>query len=208
GRYVFASRIRCGHCGKSMFGNTAKTKAYYRCAATRVDYATPSVPGHPPTYMVREERIVAAVDVWLDTLTDGEHLDATVDAILAADRAASPEPAEVTRARRQQERLRVELDRILAAIRAGMDPELAAGETRKIQGDIASGGAIIDRWERAADRVAPLTKAAARAVIVDAGGLVGLLDAADRLERAALYGALGLTLRYEKEAPTGQELVH
>ncbi len=157
--------------------------------------------------MVREERIIDAVDVWLDTLTDGEHLDATVDAILTADRAASPEPAEVTRARRQQERLRVELDRILAAIRAGMDPELAAGETRKIQADIATAGAVVDRWEKTADRVAPLTEAAVRAVIADAGGLVGLLDAADRSERAVLYGALGLTLRYEKEAPTGRELV-
>jgi hypothetical protein len=34
-----------------MSGNTAKNKPYYRCSATRPDYATPSVPGHPPTYM-------------------------------------------------------------------------------------------------------------------------------------------------------------
>src|SRR5438270_55353 len=76
GRYLFSGAIRCGHCGKSMFGSTAKNKAYYRCAATRSDYAEPSVPNHPPTYTVREERIADAVDAWLGTLTDSEHLDA------------------------------------------------------------------------------------------------------------------------------------
>src|SRR5207248_695291 len=91
GRYLFAGTIRCGHCGKAMFGATGKNKPYYRCAATRPDYATPAVPGHPPTYSVREERILAAVDDWLTTLTDPDHLDATVDAILAADRDTEPE---------------------------------------------------------------------------------------------------------------------
>jgi hypothetical protein len=46
-----------------------------------------------------------------------------------------------------------------------------------------------------------------RAVLTEARGLVKLLDAADRIERAALYRALGLSLRYEKEAPTGRELI-
>src|SRR5205085_2543217 len=52
GQYLFAGVIRCGHCGKAMFGATGKNKPYYRCTATRPDYATPSVPGHPPTYSV------------------------------------------------------------------------------------------------------------------------------------------------------------
>ena len=42
-----------------------------------------------------------------------------------------------------------------------------------------------------------------RAVLGEAGGLIGLLGEADRTERASLYQALGLSLRYEKEAPTG-----
>ena len=208
GRYLFAGAVRCGHCGKSMFGNTAKNKPYYRCTATRADYAEPSVPNHPPTYMVREERIADAVDAWLDTLTDPEHVDATVEAVVAADRDTSPEPAEVARARRQRDRSRVELDRMLAAIRAGMDPQLAATETRKIQADIATAEAVVERWERSANRPRPLTEAEVRDAIDQADGLIGLLDAADRAERSALYRALGLTLRYEKEAPTGVERVH
>ena len=38
--------------------------------------------------------------------------------------------------------------------------------------------------------------------------LVVMLARADRADRAALYRALGLSLRYEKQAPTGQERVH
>lgn len=206
GRYLFAGAIRCGHCGKAMFGAIGKNKPYYRCAATRPDYATPSVTGHPPTYSIREERILAAVDDWLATITDPDHLDATVEAILAADRACDPEPAEITRARRQRTQLRTELDRMLAAIRAGMDPELAARETRKIQADIATAEAAIERWERSADRASPLTEVDVRSAITDAGGLVGLLAVADRTERAALYRALGIGLTYERQT-TGHELV-
>ena len=97
---------------------------------------------------------------------------------------------------------------MLAAIRAGMDPQLAATETRKIQADIAAAEAVVERWERSAARPRPLTQAEVRDAIDQADGLVGLLDAADRAERASLYRALGLTLRYEKEAPTGVERVH
>lgn len=44
--------------------------------------------------------------------------------------------------------------------------------------------------------------------LVEAGGLIQLLDTAGRTERAEMYSALGLTLRYEKTAATGQERVH
>lgn len=207
GQYLLSGAIRCGHCGKSMSGNTAKNKPYYRCSATRPDYATPSVPGHPPTYMVREERILAAVDKWLRFLTDPDHLDATVAAIQTADEKADTEPADVTQARNREHRLAVELDRMLAAVRAGMDPTLAAGQTRKIQTDIMAARSIIERWGRSHERPTQLTEADLRAVLTETRGLVKLLGEADRIERAALYRALGLSIRYEKEAPTGRELV-
>ncbi len=208
GQYVLAGAIRCGHCGKAMSGNTAKNKAYYRCVATRSDYAVPSVPGHPPTYMVREERILAAVDAWLDTLTDHDHIDATVAAILAADRSLQTEPAEVVGSRRSRERLEVELDRMLAAVRAGMDPVLAAGQTRKIQSDIAAAQSVIEQWERSQTNAVPLKEWEVRDTLTQAGGLVLMLARSDRAERAELYRALGVRLRYEKQAPTGQERVH
>ena len=158
--------------------------------------------------MVREERVLAALDAWLDRLTDAEHIETTVGAILGADRSAEAEPLEVAQARRRRQRLELELDRMLAAIRAGMDPVLAANQTRKIQADIVAADSIIDRWERSQHRSAPLKECEVRDALTQAGGLVVMLARADRADRAALYRALGLSLRYEKQAPTGQERVH
>jgi hypothetical protein len=83
---------------------------------------------HPPTYAVREEPVLAALDDWLSTFTDSDHIDATVESILKADKGAEIEPLEVTQAWHQERRLVVELNRIIAAIRAGMDPVLASGQ--------------------------------------------------------------------------------
>ena len=207
GQYLFSGAIRCARCGKAMSGNTAKNKAYYRCSATRPDYAKPSVPDHPPTYMVREERLVAAVDGWLDTLTHPEHIDATVAAVIAADRSVDAEPAEVTQARRRRERLELELKRMLAAIRAGMDPTLAAKQTRQIQTDIASARYVVEEWAASHQPAGPLDPSAVRDALAQAGGLVVMLLKADRVDKAALYRELGLTLRYEKQAATGEERV-
>jgi hypothetical protein len=208
GRYLLAGAIRCGHCGKAMFGNTAKDKPYYRCAATRPDYAAPSVTGHPPTYMVREERVLDAVDRWLEVLTGPDNLDSTVAAVLAADQREGAEPPEVAMARQRERRLEVELDRVLAAVRAGMDPVLAAGQTRKMQAETVAARSVVERWERSQDRPPQLVEEDVRSLLTGARALVELLGSAERTERAALYRALGLSLRYEKEAPTGREIVH
>jgi site-specific DNA recombinase len=208
GRYLLAGAIRCGHCGKSMFGATMKNKPYYRCTATRPDYATPSVPGHPPTYAVREERILAVVDRWLGTFADPQHIEATVQSIIKADEHAEAEPAEVTQARHNRHRLQTELDRLIAAIRAGMDPQLAALQTREVQSRIATADSAIERWERSNQRIAPLHERDVRLVLADTADLIRLLQTADRVERGRIYQQLGLILRYEKEAATGRELVH
>ena len=208
GKYLLAGIIRCGHCGKSMFGSTMKDKPYYRCSATRPDYSVPSVPGHPPTFSVREDRILAALDGWLATLADPANLDAAVAAILAADEASAIEPAEVSRARLQVKRLETELDRLIGAIRAGMDPALAAPQTREIQGRIAEATSAIERWEHSHRRAEPLSEADIRAVLADAGALARLIRDADRIERATLYQTLSLSLSYEKEAATSKEVIH
>lgn len=59
-------------------------------------------------------------------------------------------------------------------------------------------------WEGLQARVAPLGEREIRAAIAEVGGLVGLTDA----DRAALYQAICIQLRYEKERSTGRELVH
>jgi hypothetical protein len=151
--------------------------------------------------MVREERITAAVDAWLELLTDPDHVEATVAAVLAADGASSNEPSAISLARRRQRQLETELDRVLAAIRAGMDPVLAAGDTRKIQAEMSVVAATIAGWESSQERARPLTENEVRQAIGGAGQLVPMLASADRVDRSDLYRALGLHVRYTKRSP-------
>jgi hypothetical protein len=96
---------------------------------------------------------------------------------------------------------------MLAAIRAGMDPQLAANETRKIQAEIETVTDLIRSWENSGDRSRPLTRQHVLEALSAAGDLIRLLDSADRVDRAELYRTRGLRLKYEREAATGRELV-
>ena len=206
GRYLLSGRMRCGLCGRSMHGLTGKGKPYYRCDATRCDYARPSVEGHPPSFTIREERITATLDAWLsETFTDPDIIETTIADILQADRGAIDEPLGVKLARDQIQRSQTELNRLLAAIRAGMDPDLAAPETRKIQATLASAKQTITAWEGAHRTSRPLTDAQVRDAIGGTGRLVRLLKSADRPTRAALYAALNIDIRYIREVSTGLE---
>lgn len=207
GRYLFAGVIRCDHCGKSMFGAQGKNKPYYKCESSRPGYARPNVEGHPPSLMVREERIAAAVDGWLSAMTDLDRLDDTIRAIVDAAASIEAEPPEIATARRDRRQLQIELDRVIAAIRAGMDPMLAAGQTRQIQAAINTTTARIDQWERTRGRPAELTEDDVRQALIQANGLVGLLAEAPRPDRAELYRSLGLSMRYRRNTATGQEVI-
>jgi hypothetical protein len=73
--------------------------------------------------------------------TAPKELEATAARIVRVDTEKVREPASVTHARREAERLGQELDRIIAAIRAGMDPVLTPDATRSIQAERVAGGA-------------------------------------------------------------------
>ncbi|HVZ93869.1 MAG TPA: recombinase family protein [Phycisphaerales bacterium] len=191
GKYLLSGLMRCGLCGRSMHGAVMKGKAYYRCSIARRDYAATD---HPPATSIREERILHPLDQWLESLVDPRNRDATVKAVLAADANAPTEPASVRKARRAVAASNVEMDRVLAALRAGLDPELATATTRAIQADRDKALAEIDRWERENGSARPLTAAIVEAALDHAGGVAVLLSAADRPTRASLYRNLGLEL--------------
>ncbi len=140
-----------------MHGATLKGNPYYRCNRVRPDYADT---GHPRTTAICEDRIASVLDEWLGRLTDADHRETTIATVLAADAAdaaETPEPADVQGARRAIRDLPVELDRVLAAIRAGMDPDLAVITTKQIQRDHAAAEATVTAWEHQHDDPAPLT---------------------------------------------------
>src|SRR5690606_29327735 len=114
--------------------------------------------------------------------------------VLDADTAQVPEPPEVQAARRTRHDLPAELDRVLAAIRAGMDPTLAVGATKQIQHDLATAEAAIAAWEQQRDAPAPLTADEVREALDHAGNLAAMLSEAERETRARLYQALEIEL--------------
>lgn len=195
GKYLLAGVLRCSACGRSMHGATMKGKPYYRCNTQRPDYAKTGE--HPKTTAVREERIVAALDRWLGQLTDPDHRADTIAVVLAADADRPPEPAHVQASRRALRDLPVELDRVLDAIRAGMDPDIATTATRQIQRDLAAAQSTLAAWEAQQDRPAPLTAADLTEALEHAGDLAGLLNGAERETRARLYRTLDLVLQLD-----------
>jgi site-specific DNA recombinase len=194
GQYLLAGILRCASCGRSMHGSMLKNKPYYRCDALRSDYAET---GHPRSTAVREERIVAVVDEWLNTITDPEHRDRTIAAVLEGDKRQEAEPADVRGARRALTTLSVELDRVLAAVRAGMDPDLAVSTTKRIQQELASAQAIVDEWDRGHQRERLLTTDEISLALDHAGSLTQLLAESEREPRARLYRTLGLELQLD-----------
>lgn len=202
GKYLLTGLLRCSACGRSMHGATLKGKPYYRCNTQRPDYAQTGT--HPKTTAVREERVLAALDPWLGQLTDSDHRGDTIAAVLAAEADQPPEPASVAAARRAIRELPVELDRVLAAIRAGMDPALATATTKQIQRDIAVAEATLAAWETEHDPQAPLTADDIATSLDHAGDLSSLLVGAERETRARLYRALVLELLLDPdgESPT------
>lgn len=178
-----------------MHGATLKGKPYYRCNAQRPGYAETGE--HPKTTAVREERILAALDPWLGQITGTDHRADTIAAVIAADADVPAEPANVQAARRALRELPVELDRVLAAIRAGMDPELATKTTRQIQRDLAAAQATLDAWDLDHQRPAPLTADDIAAALDHAGNLAALLAESERETRARLYRTLDLVLQLD-----------
>jgi hypothetical protein len=183
GTYLLAGLVRCKVCGRSMHGATLKGNPYYRCNRARPDYADT---GRPRTTAIREDRIVSVLDDWLGQLTGADHRETTIAADLAADTAHNPEPPEVQAARRALRELPVELDRVLAAIRAGMDPDVAVLTTKQIQRDLAGAEATITSWEHQHDAPAPLTADQISEALDHAGHLAAMLSEAERETRARL----------------------
>jgi hypothetical protein len=173
-----------------MHGATLKGNPYYRCNRVQPDYADT---GHPRTTAIREDRIVSVLDDWLGQLTDAEHRETTIAAVLAADTAEARAARGASRPAGAAD-LPVELDRVLAAIRAGMDPDLAVITTKQIQRDLAAAEPPSPPGSSSTTHRQPLTADEIREALDHAGDLAAMLSEAERETRARLYQALDLEL--------------
>jgi hypothetical protein len=83
---------------------------------------------------------------------------------------------------------------VLAAIRAGMDADLAAATTKQIQLDLASAESAVIAWEQQHRTVRSLSAAQVGAALDHAGHLAELLKTTERDASARLYRTLDLEL--------------
>ena len=82
---------------------------------------------------------------------------------------------------------------MLAAIRAGVDANLAAATTKQIQLDLAGAESTVATWEHQHTAVRSLTADDVNAALDHAGDLAKILKHAEREARARLYRTLGLS---------------
>jgi hypothetical protein len=83
---------------------------------------------------------------------------------------------------------------LVAAIRAGMDANLAAATTKQIQLDLAAAESTVIAWEQQHRTVRSLSAKDVGAALDHAGDLAQLLQTAEREARARSYRTLGLEL--------------
>ncbi|MGQ0615763.1 MAG: zinc ribbon domain-containing protein [Acidimicrobiia bacterium] len=196
GRYTLVGLIECSHCGRRMQGSHTRGHAMYRCRLTSSDYATPSK-GHPRSMAVREDRILPVLDDWLVGLFAPDRVEELAEQILEADQHDSAQAAVVAQAHRTIAEAQRKMERHLAGLEAGIDPDLIAERTRKAQLEIVAAEAILNSKP---DQPMPLTLDEIVDTLQALHNVPRLLQAADPTTRAELYRALGITLTYRRDA--------
>ncbi len=107
-------------------------------------------------------------------------------------------------ARRLASDAQARLDRHIAAINAGFDPNSLVSDTRQAQMDLAKANRILAA-HTARKAPAVLTPAVIRSVLLRHRGLPGLLrDVATPDERRQLYAGLGLSQAYQRRIMNGE----
>ncbi len=142
--------------------------------------------------------------MWLGRMFDPDHIDETIDTLLSLDQRIDTEPPPVAKARRLAADAQARLERHIAAINAGFDPNSLVSDTRQAQMDLAKANSILAA-HTARKTPAVLTPAVIRSVLLRHRGLPGLLrDVATPDERRQLYAGLGLSLACERRIMNGE----
>lgn len=144
---------------------------------------------------MREDRLLPHVDGWLSEIYAPERIAATAREVVVADSSRNREDPAITRARVTV----VECDRKLAKHLDGLEAGIPADV-------IASRIATTQREKAAAETVLALSPRAPQALTFDEvvetltmlHNLPELLEVIEQADRAALYQALGLTVRYRR----------
>jgi hypothetical protein len=143
---------------------------------------------------VREDEVMPALDAWLASRFDPEHLDETCRTLAAASGPSDADDAAVEAARRKLADCDGRLVKYRAALDNGADPTVVAAWIGEVQGDRLAAERTLS-----STRASVLTAEDVRAVIDGLGDLIAVLAKAKPTEKAKVYADLGITLTYRPD---------
>ncbi|MFI8975158.1 recombinase family protein [Nocardia asteroides] len=188
---LFRGRIRCELCNRKMQAETIRGSVYYRCRASNLPPGSPHREQHPSTINLREDHLIEPVDRWLATLFDPEHLDTTVAALQEASNADSTDTRRDA-LRRQIQQAQTKINRHLAAIEAGIDPQAVVTALNAAQTEKASAEVEINTLPKTEQ----LTATEIRKLIESLGDVRLVLTNGAPEHKQELYETLMLQVRY------------
>jgi hypothetical protein len=194
--YQLRGLLFCAACSRRMQSHWINRAAYYRCRFPE-EYALANKVSHPSNVYLREDQVVPRLDEWLGRLFEPEHLDRTLDALVATQRPQSHEDAIQAEARRQIAECDRKLSRHRAALEAGADPAVVTGWIREVQAAKAEADARLRRLGQ--PRARALNRDELAEMMRTLGDIVRVLADADPARKAKIYADLGLRLTYHPD---------
>jgi site-specific DNA recombinase len=195
--YVLQGRLICGVCDRKMQAHWANKMAYYRCRFPS-EYALANKISHPLNVFIREHDLLPELDGWLAGEFAPHRIEATIEAMAAAQ--ADPGDGQATVTARQAI---ADCDAKMARYRAAID---AGGDLDEITGWINEAKAERLQAE-AALRATPskphrLTRDEIKAIVERFASLAAVVQNADPADKAEIYKGLNLVLTYQPGART------
>jgi hypothetical protein len=191
--------VVCDCCGKKLQGNVVRGHAFYRCKVSR-DYPVPGN-DHPQSLAVREDRLLPHVDGWLCGLFAPERIGGTAAQIVEADAEGHREEPAIVRARATLAECERKSAKHLDGLEAGIPAEVIASRIAATQREKAAAETVL---ATAPPTPKPLTFAQVVQTLSALHKLPELLETIEQADRAALYQALGLTVRYRRVGSSEQ----
>ncbi len=196
-RYPLAGLVVCDCCEKKLQGNLVRGHAFYRCRVSS-DYPV-AVNDHPRTLAVREDRLLPHVDAWLCDLFSADRIEATAAQIVEEDSLGHREDPAIARARATLSECERKLSKHLDGLEAGIPAEVIASRIAATQREKSAAEAVL---ATAPPSPKPLLLELVLETLTALRDLPELLDRIEQADRAALYQALGLTVRYRRVGTT------
>ncbi len=196
--YVLRGLIRCGYCSRRMEGTPKHGREYYRCVTRTLAPGSPALATHPRTVHLAERAVLPTLNSWLGELFAPDHLDGTVDALLASRGGVTDaESTDNENVRRRLADVQKRLDRLTAAIEAGADPAaliepLNAAQAQRI--------AAQNEMDAAPPAPTLLTRAQIQAIVDSLGDVGASLSRANPERLQGIYRSLRVEMVYDHES--------